>query len=192
MMSRRNFCQATLISAVAAELAVTPAGAETPVEGGPSAILFDRNIPQSQDFAGHLSASGRPAFGFATDPSHLWLEHLAAPMLSSPARIAGLTTQGALFCLERWGWEAGMRVMLRIDHVGLASGGWHHSLASRPDHPALAEMRAAGSGFGSVSARLVRSGSGAWTDSTHAAPPRIAGPAGEKLVSWVIAPVSRS
>jgi hypothetical protein len=46
--------------------------------------------------------------------------------------VASLTTVGALFCLERLAWDAGMRLHFRVDHRCFTDGQIEHVLQAPP------------------------------------------------------------
>jgi hypothetical protein len=50
------------------------------------------------------------------DISDYWFHDLAPVWSTSPCAIAGLTAHGPLFCLERLGWDHGLRVVFRGVH----------------------------------------------------------------------------
>lgn len=194
MMSRRSFCRNAAMTAVAADL-ISGAARASALAGDPAiaAVLHDERLMQSRAFSDRLAARGIPAFGFRGDPSRLWLDGLAALMRKGAAPFAGLTGQGALFCLERWSWDMGMRVVARIDHAEAGATGWRHCPAAPELCDGLEALATAGPAFGAAAADILLSqGITAGTDLSHAAPPRVADRTGEQLVSWVIAPARRA
>jgi hypothetical protein len=129
------------------------------------------------------------------DITDLWFHDLDARWKQSPAAIAGLTAQGALFCLERLAWDHGMRVVFRGDHRYLPDGSIEHALTG-PESVVrqAAGLRDEGDGWSARIATLVarfpedRPVPAKMTIHARAAAPASA--ATEELISWVIAPVA--
>lgn len=187
MMTRRTFCHSAVAGAATLTLGgAAVAASSVPLPAAPAlgAVIHDASLAPSGDFARRLAALQVPQHGFRDDPSQLWLTVLSDRLRARPAAMAGLTTPGALFVLERWAWDLRMRVVSRVDHLGTADGRWQHIAAGAPaplPHDA---------GFGAASADHLLAGGLAWGDRTHASPPRTADRSGMLLVSWVIAPRS--
>jgi hypothetical protein len=76
------------------------------------------------------------------DVTDLWYHDLALRWRTRPAPIAGLTTVGALFCLERLAWDAGMRLHWRAEHRCYGDGRVEHLLPSPGPRLSRAEARA--------------------------------------------------
>lgn len=185
MMTRRTFCHGAVAGAATLTLggaAFAAAGVPLPAAPAVGAVIRDANLAPSGDFARRIATLQVPEHGFRDDPSQLWLTVLSDQLRAQPVAVAGLTTPGALFFLERWAWDLRMRVVSRIDHVGMADGRWQHLAAGTPA-PLPQDDR-----FGAASADHLLSGAQAWGDRTHASPPRIPGRGDALLVSWVIAP----
>ena len=183
-MTRRTFCH-TAAAGVAATVSLGAGssgalGSMGPVQA-PGAVIGDTRLVASRDFARRAAASGAAESAYRDDPARRWLETLSGLSRARPMAIAGLTTPGALFFLERWAWDLRMRVMTRMEHVALAGGGWRHFAAGTP------VLLPEGGNFGMEGADYLLSGAAGWADRTHAAPPGIVGDS-EFLVSWVIAP----
>jgi len=73
-------------------------------------VLFDQRFAASREFGAHAQWQGHTVRGFNGDITNVWFEELRPKWRQGPAAIAGLTAHGALFCLERLAWDAGMRV----------------------------------------------------------------------------------
>jgi len=184
MMTRRSFCCSTAVATVVSFAPGVLLAEKT--SGVLTVSVQDTRLEQSRAFSQRLAEHGVPIFSYTADPSRLWLGTLADQLHREPSVLTGLTGQGALFCLERWAWDLGMRVAMRVDHVEtVARGFWHHATAAD-----LTPIAAAGAAFGGHMAELLLASRAIWSDHTHAAPPKVADMIGEQLVSWIIAPLS--
>lgn len=192
MATRRTFLIGLAASAVASEAAMAPAFAmDDSMKPMPGRLVFDSRFVQARAAAAHAQGRGLPTLAFAGEVAGLWYGALLPKLRENPVPFAGLTNAGALFCLERWAWDAGMRVVLRVDHVEGDAGGWRHVPAAAMPREVAAAFNPGPADFGLHSADLVLDGCAAWRDCTHAAAPR-SGEAresgAEPLVTWVIAP----
>jgi hypothetical protein len=139
MTSRREFIRVSLTASVGGALAATPIGAlpAQPEYAGPAqakyagrtqpegaalarlplyAALFDRRFSDSRLFSWAVQQRGiaiRPISGDVTD---VWYSELHPRWKQAAVPIAGVTTYGPLFCLERLAWDHGMRVVYRGSH----------------------------------------------------------------------------
>jgi hypothetical protein len=89
------------------------------------AVLCDERFGESVTFAGDMSKRGTLVTRFRGDITEFWYRDLSQLWKVDPVAIAGVTTHGPLFCLERWGWDHGLRVVQREDV--LVAGG-HEAL----------------------------------------------------------------
>jgi hypothetical protein len=131
MTTRRDFLQL----AFAAPL--LPASLRLPVFDSPSdspahaqlgalyTVLCDERFAESVAFAEDLSKRGTPVTRFRGDITDFWYGNLSVRWKAAPVAIAGVTTHGPLFCLERWGWDHGLRIAHRQD---LRVAGEHEAL----------------------------------------------------------------
>ncbi len=142
MLTRRDLLQAgAAISVVPGVLAARlagatgsqlPAGTESlsePTLALPSfhTVLFDSRFAQAREFGAEGARLQMNVRGFDGDITNVWFRELAPVWRSIANRemavatadmaIAGLTQYGALFCLERLAWDAGMRVVYRAEHA---------------------------------------------------------------------------
>ena len=60
-----------------------------------------------------LAKRGVPVTRFRGDITDFWYRDLSLLWRERPVAIAGATTHGPLFCLERWAWDHGLRVTYR-------------------------------------------------------------------------------
>ena len=75
--------------------------------------IFDHRFAAGRQFAKLSEAGGITTRSIANDVTSLWYSELHPLWKQQPVAIAGLTTYGVLFCLERLAWEHGMRVLHR-------------------------------------------------------------------------------
>ena len=132
MLTRRDLLQAgAAISVVPGVLATRLAAATGSQSSLPSfhTVLFDSRFAQGRAFGAEGARLRMNVRGFEGDITNVWFHELA-PVWRSIASsagservvatadmaIAGLTQYGALFCLERLAWDAGMRVVYRAEH----------------------------------------------------------------------------
>lgn len=90
--------------------------------------LFDTRFPAAHAFARALAIRGVTLAPFDGDVTPVWFEQLDPVWRQYPLTVAGLTTEGALFCLEQLAWDNGMRVAYRGVHSASAEGGTDHVL----------------------------------------------------------------
>ena len=125
-------------------------------------VIFDQRVAEAREFGREMLQLGLAVQPIDGDMTNLWYDDLYPRWRQSPVAIAGLTAHGPLFCLERLAWDFGMRVVLRTDHQRAAKGSFGRALT------------------GQVSLLQAAAGAGLADDEPDA------------LVSWVIAPVTRS
>ena len=75
--------------------------------------IFDHRFAAGRQFASSSEARGVATRPIANDVTSLWYSELHPLWKQQPVAIAGVTTYGALFCLERLAWDHGMRVLHR-------------------------------------------------------------------------------
>jgi hypothetical protein len=131
MTTRRDFLQLALTAPL------LPASLHLPVFNSRSdspahaqidvlyTVLCDERFGESVAFAEDMSKRGTPVTRFRGDITDFWYGDLSVRWKAAPVAIAGVTTHGPLFCLERWGWDHGLRVAYRQD---LPVAGEHETL----------------------------------------------------------------
>jgi hypothetical protein len=228
MTTRREFIQVTLTASVGGAVAATagetlslqplqPAQSEyagtvrsllrapaRPARLPLYAALFDRRFSDSRRFsvaARRLGIAIRPISGDVTD---VWYSELHPRWKESAVPIAGITTYGPLFCLERLAWDHGMRVVYRgshqrrsdrtiehrLDAAAPQLGALHHKLSGRDAWPVEIAALMAGISPLAKPLPLNRNGLSTITCVGQCAP--TASEPGEALYSWVIAPRARA
>ena len=125
MVTRRDLLQA------GAAISVLPWAAHAATDPEVSAptfhtVLFDAPFREAREFGAEGARLQMNVRGFHGDITNVWFRELAPVWRSLANRdmavatadmaIAGLTQYGALFCLERLAWDAGMRVVYRAEH----------------------------------------------------------------------------
>jgi hypothetical protein len=109
-LSRRLFIGAGL--SITALPLVPASAAATDVK----LAIFDERFSAASRFGRSMASQGAVTIGINGDVTRVWLDHLDPVWRSHivPA-VAGLTTQQALFCLERLCWDRHLRVIERIE-----------------------------------------------------------------------------
>ncbi|HEY0342486.1 MAG TPA: hypothetical protein VGC34_16920 [Steroidobacteraceae bacterium] len=82
----------------------------------PHLAIFDHRFAAGRRFASSSEASGVTTRPVTSDVTDLWYSELHPLWTRQPVALAGLTTYGPLFCLERLAWNHGMRVLHREEH----------------------------------------------------------------------------
>jgi hypothetical protein len=82
----------------------------------PHLAIFDHRFAAGRQFASASEARGIATRLIASDVTALWFSELHPLWKRQPVAIAGLTTYGPLFCLERLAWDHGLRVLHREQH----------------------------------------------------------------------------
>ena len=166
------------------EASVTRGRARTPRI---QTILYDRRFSQSTTFGLEAARDGLTTRPFDGDLTALWYHELYPQWRERPAPLAGMTSQSAIFCLERLAWDAGMRVTFRVDHKVLEDGSVEHIPGSNAAAAVALALRKAGAQWARETARLLTRAT------AEVVPP--SGPHHDDgsptmpwLVSWVIAP----
>jgi hypothetical protein len=86
--------------------------------------IFDHRFAAGRQFASSSEARGIATRPIANEVTSLWYSELHPLWRQQPVAIAGLTTYGPLFCLERLAWDHGMRVLQSEQHdVRVAAAG---------------------------------------------------------------------
>jgi len=195
MTSRREFLKAGLVASALPVAARADFAPETPPAVSIYKVLYDTRFPASVAFARRAAARGLAVHAMAGDMTRFWYDDLYHRWRREPAAIAGLTAEGALFCLERLAWDQRMRVVYRGQHSAAADGCVAHrfegpapllpaAVAATADDDwaaALADVIGA-CPRGRVQQRAAQS-----LTTTPVVPP-----SSETLFSWVIAPVPRA
>ena len=90
--------------------------------------VVDSRFVESSQFGQVLDRYGVSARPFRGDVTELWFTQLDPLWRAQRASVAGLTTYGVFFCLERMAWDHGMRVTYCARHAPRAGGEVDHAL----------------------------------------------------------------
>jgi hypothetical protein len=199
MASRREFIGYSTAASLALGLGCLRV---SPANAGPSSVLpiykavYDARYAEGRRYADAVARSGVPTHAIAGDITDLWFNDLDLAWRDRQPAVAGLTTESALFCLEQLAWTHRMRVVFRADHAFLESGCVEHSVSCGPD--AMWRLRPAGTAGRDWPASMallhstLASTSGTPLSATLVTPGAAAREDVAFLVSWVIAPASRT
>lgn len=149
-LTRRRFVSAGIAVGAAASVAAAasmsggshndPLGLQLPLH----LAIFDTRFPASLTFARTFAVRGVTLAPYDGDVTPVWFEELHPVWRQYPIAVAGLTTEGALFCLEQLAWDNGMRVAYRGFHYASPDGGMEHLLQSPAGRPQDVAGRLAG------------------------------------------------
>jgi hypothetical protein len=200
MPSRREFIQAGIAASVApiafpiqdpAQAAVE-ANVAAPPSHRPLRVVCDIRLHHSIALADEAERLGLTVVRTRGDITDFWFTDLAPRWKVSPFPIAGLTTHGPLFCLERFAWDHGLRVAFRGAHRFHDSGHIEHSLSGPFQTVASAQSAVVDEDWPVHLARLLSScaatGDTAGTTVRSALARGHENDIDDTLFSWVIAP----
>jgi hypothetical protein len=125
--SRRRFLQAGLAAPLLPRSLVGLVRDAEPVAASPLdrvalyRVVYDERFAASVDYARAAAARRVPTVRIAGDVTDFWFHDLSLRWREAPVAIAGLTAHGPLFCLERFAWDHGLRVVSRYD-CGVEAG----------------------------------------------------------------------
>jgi hypothetical protein len=196
--SRRQFLQSSIAVSGAlcgAPLTARAAGSEAP-RLRLELFVLDRRFPESVAAAKHAAERGVALAATEGDLTSLWYHDLDLRWQAAPMTLAGVTTRGALFVLETFAADRGMRVLYRGEHALARAGAVVHTFAGPSElvaavaDGAQADWQAWPLALGhamthcsaarTAATRLVCSSAAASSDAAR----------GEPLFSWIIAPRS--
>lgn len=197
MTNRREFIQACIAASAVPAAAGLPWGPAFAQPASPAfyRTVFDGRYSDSVVFGAEAERLGETTRNIDGDITGLWYNEIDAQWRDQTVAIAGLTAPGPLFCLERWGWDAGLRVVFRAEHRTI-NGRLQHDFSGPRDLIADARALVSGPDWSTQMARLVVS---CRQEICVPSKTSFAGHAGaletiddEPLVSWVIAPVTKA
>jgi hypothetical protein len=194
MTSRREFLKSGLIASALPVGARADFAAREPSASVPLyKVLYDTRFADSIAFARRAAARGLAIHAMAGDMTRFWYDDLYHRWRQEPAAIAGLTAEGALFCLERLAWDQRMRVVYRGRHAVGAGGCIEHRFEGpAPLVPAAVAATASNAWAAELAEVLGDCPSGRVQN--HVAESSTPGDAtpSEALFSWVIARIPRA
>ena len=120
MTTRRDFLHLAVTAPLLPPLLRVPSADRRtdkllPHAGSLYTVLCDERFAESVAFAEEMSRRGTPVTRFRGDITDFWYGDLSQQWKADAVAIAGVTTHGPLFCLERWGWDHGLRIADRQD-----------------------------------------------------------------------------
>ncbi len=137
-MHRRQFLKTSAASSILAM--ATPVWS---IKGPLPRLIFDSRFRLARQFGDNASAKGAEATGFAGDATSLWYGELDR-IAGTGRPLAGMTTGGVLFCLERLAAQHRMELAFHAVHPEASIERSHISygdarilrdgVSSRPDH----------------------------------------------------------
>lgn len=121
MPSRREFIQAGLVASMAPVALPIPTieslaariVVRLPAHRPLYCVVLDVRSPWTGDLAREARRLGIKVVRTSGDISDFWYRDLSRRWKDAPVAIAGVTAHGPLFCLERFGWDHGLRVVFR-------------------------------------------------------------------------------
>jgi len=203
-LTRRRFVATGLAVSAAASVAAAasisggtpndPLGLSLPLH----LALFDTRFPAAHVFARAMAIRGVSLAPYDGDVTPVWFHQLDPVWRRYPLAVTGLTTEGALFCLEQLACDNGMRVAYRGFHEASSEGGVRHLLESSSRRPQDVRGRLSGAEpWPAQVAELIASidepepafpsDAKARTRAHYRTRSRVEGN-GPRLVSWLIAP----
>jgi hypothetical protein len=192
-IDRRTLLQ---IAGAAAGLSL---GAAAPVLAGEPRrgiykAIFDRRYADARAFGLEAGRMGMQTTAIDGDVTALWYDDLYHRWKTGPTLLVGLTDRSALFCLETFANDAGMRVTFR-NHYRMRSDGPMHEASGDASMLAAARSAPAGAVWAPVMARLVSACPtvAAPASAEHFTAPCVVPTAdAHHLTAWAIAPMQRA
>ncbi|RTZ45456.1 twin-arginine translocation signal domain-containing protein [Candidimonas sp. SYP-B2681] len=136
MTTRRGFLQGALATsglALAGTSLQSSASSLADIAGNGAqrlhAVVYEPADLASAEFGALSKQLGHATHAIDGDVTTLWTQCLAEQWRKKPIAIAGMTHAGALFVLERFGWDHGLRVLFRAEHKPQGDGSVAHVLA---------------------------------------------------------------
>jgi hypothetical protein len=194
--NRREFLQSC--AAIAGGLAVSRVCAGAPSQAErfrPQRAIFDDEFAEGRAFAHAALGLGMTTHAISGDVTSLWYNDLHFQWRHGSGVIAGLTGASALFCLERLAWDAGHRVVLRVDHARAPEGGLRHTFSGPREmlRSSFSALQRPQPSWGARMAQLTMQCPMRTEGREHRTAVDVSGSTErwcESLVSWVIAPRS--
>jgi hypothetical protein len=201
MTTRRDFLTTTITVPVAlgigAKALAAPSGPHSAARRLPiDQVIVDESFAASVEVAALAQQQQLSVSTIHGDVTAVWYHGLAPRWRDGPMTIAGLTSAGTLFVLERLAWEAGLRVVYRAEHWQIDERTMRHEVTGP------IAMRSRGQRLPSAPGAWSRAAAAVLLSGEHAAERFAAettrpflnnpGPATElEGISWVIAPLTK-
>jgi hypothetical protein len=137
MVNRREFLEAAAASAFPIAGASQRKGGtkeNSPESGTLHTALIDERFRESRSVGARLAARGAVLLRVPDgDVTQVWLEHIGPLWKTQPATIGGLTARPALFCLEQFALNCGLRVVFHAEHIVQRQGRTEHRVLRGAD-----------------------------------------------------------
>lgn len=191
MTSRREFLAGSIASTLLAGLGCTPASRAATTRTPLYKAVYDERYAEALQFASEISALGVATVAMRGDITDLWFNDLDRHWRKEPAAVAGLTTESALFCLERLAWDHRLRVVFRADHAVQPDCIEHTVSCASGTLDQLRDLEKINTGWWAPEVAHVVAGTpaNALPDALRTVRTPASPTASAFLVSWVIAPV---
>ena len=160
-----------------------------------SRVVSDVRFAPSMAFGLEAERLGFALTRIQGDITDFWFNDLSIRWKQGPIALAGLTAHGPLFCLERFAWDYGLRVVFRAEHQFAGSGAAAHLITGPSD--TIARIGSSSLGDLDWPRAFARIATACDAGSPGSASVRVTTPCDgatepdEPLVSWVIAPITR-
>lgn len=130
MGTRRDFIGGSIAAGVLAGIGYAPGvfARSKPAGAHLHKAIYDERFTEGAQFAAEITTLGIATRAIRGDITDVWFDDLDLRWRQSPVAVAGLTTESALFCLERLAWDHRLRVVFRAEHA-LAPGCVEHTVS---------------------------------------------------------------
>ncbi len=194
MTTRRHFIGSSIAAGVLAGIGYAPAtlSRNTIPGNGLYMAIYDERYTEGAQFAAEINTLGIATRAIRGDITDVWFDDLDLRWRQSPVAVAGLTTESALFCLERLAWDHRLRVVFRAEHALSRDCVEHTVSCSSATLDQLHDLERVHTGWWAPEVAHVVADVPArqLPDSTRTVrTPATGAEAAGFLVSWVIAPV---
>jgi hypothetical protein len=197
MLNRRTFLQAGVTAVPLAAGATLALGAVQAKAGSVPAVplhtvVYDERFADSIAFANEARWMGQRTSAIRGDITKLWYDDLYHAWQNGPVAIAGLTTQDAMFCLEIFGNDAGLRLLVKGEHR-IEAGRVEHRMNGPELALAGTSLDKCGADWSGRMAQLLVGCPATREGRTEVTAVSAARPVNEPLtlVSWLLAPRQR-
>jgi hypothetical protein len=156
--------------------------------------VFDRRYADARVFGLEAGRMGLETAAIDGDVTALWYDDLYHRWKTGPTLLVGLTDRSALFCLETFANDAGMRVAFR-SHYRMRSDGPAHEVTGDASMLVAARRAPTGAAWAPAMARLVGACPAVATPASaerFAAPCDVPTADALHLTAWAIAPMKRA
>jgi hypothetical protein len=154
MIGRREFVTLGALTALSPRM-YAASGSSGPTHLPYHSLVYDDRFAEPVAFGRAAARAGFQVSAVQGDVTALWYDNLYHRWLADRAPVAGLTTPDALFCLETLGNDAGLRLVMRVDHLP-RTGAIEHRMLMPVELAADASLDHCASDWGRHMVDLVR------------------------------------